>query len=106
MIAVFQVGQKEMHSIEVFSYFFSGKDIIKVDGKEIINKRSFRFTDKMKFEVDNEEKHIIEIKYNALTFKSMAYVDNKLLVGCLFPQIAGYNAFILAMIALLFAIAK
>jgi hypothetical protein len=107
MLAVFQVGKSEVHSIEVFSSLLSGRDIVKVDGEEIINKKKFSiwFTDYMEFEVGDEEKDRVELKYNTLIFSSKAYVNGKLCVGCLFPQIVGYNALIVATVALLGVVA-
>ena len=106
MLAVFQVGKSEVHSIEVFSSLLFGREIVKVDGEEIINKKKFPiwFTDHMQFEIGNEEEHRVELKYNVLTLSSRAYVDGRLYVGCLFPQVVGYNAFILAIIALVISI--
>lgn len=106
MIAVFQVGKSEVHTIEVYSSLFFAREIIKVDGIEVINKQKFPFwlTDYMQFEVGEEEKNLVELKYNTMIFRSRAYVNGKLHVGCLFPQVAGYNAYIIATIALIVAL--
>jgi hypothetical protein len=102
MLAVFQVGKSEVHTVEVYSSLTSGKEIVKVDGEEVINKKKFPiwFTDYMQFEVGEEEKYNVELKYNAMTFSSRVYVNGQLHIGCLFPQVAGCNAIIIAYIAL------
>ena len=107
MLAVFQVGKSEVHSIEVFSSLLFGREIVKVDGEEVINKKKFPiwFRDYMQFEVGDEEKKQVELKYNTLTFSSKAYVNGKLHVGCLFPQVVGYNALIVATVASLGVVA-
>ena len=106
MLGTFQVGKDELHFVEVFSSLFFGKEIVKVDGEEFINKKKFPiwFTDHMEFEIGNNEKHQVELKYNTLKFSSKVYVDGKLHVGCLFPQVVGYNAFIFALFALIVAV--
>ena len=107
MLAVFQVGKNEVHSIEVFSSFLSGREIVKVDGVEVINKKKFPIwlTDYMQFEVGDEEKNQVELKYNVSTFSSRAYVNGRLHVGCLFPQVVGYNALMVATAALIGVVA-
>ena len=108
MLAVFQVGKSEFHSIEVFSSLVFSREIVKVDGEEIINKKKFPIwlSDHMQFEVGDKEKHQIELKYNTWSLSSKVYVDGKLYVGCLFPQVIGHNALILATLAFILAMIK
>jgi hypothetical protein len=103
MLADFEVGVNEVHRVEVFSSFLGGKEIVKVDGVQVLDKRKFPLwiTDEMQFEVGDEEKHFIVLKYNAVTMKSEVYVDDALHVERLFPQVIRYNIIILAFSAFL-----
>ena len=103
MLAAFQVGNSEVHSIEVSLSTFFARHTVKVDGEEIINKKGFSNWPRnhVQFEVGDQEKHQIELKYNILALSSRVYVDGKLYVGCLFPQLIGYTALIIAIYSLI-----
>ena len=105
MLATFQVGDIEKHHVQVYSRFLGipGLEVISVDGLEILRKRKspIWLTDHLEFEVGHSERHRVELRYNTLTLSSQAYVDGRLHVGCLFPQVIGFNAIILAILALL-----
>jgi hypothetical protein len=103
MIAVFQVGTSEQHSIEVLYSYWTGREVVKVDGIVVLQKQIW-FSDRVAVEVGSLEKHQVELVCNTLTMTSQAYVDGRLHVGCLFPQVAGYHAMILAVIGQLVAI--
>ena len=102
MLAVFQVGNSEVHSVEVYSSLNFPRQIVKVDGEEIINNKGFSIwlRNHVQIEVGDQEKHQIEFKFNIFTLSSRVYVDGKLYVGCLFPQIIGYTALIIAIFSL------
>jgi len=54
MQAIFQVGNNEVHTVNVYSSMVpSGKHIVKVDGKEVINKTQpiIWFSEEMQFEI-------------------------------------------------------
>jgi hypothetical protein len=78
-----------------------GLEVITVDGVEVLRKRKppIWLTDHLEFEVGHDERHHVELRYNTLFLSSQAYVDGRLHVGCLFPQVIGYNALILAILA-------
>ena len=102
MLATFEVGQEEIHFVEVSWSFFAGREIVKVDGKEVSQKsRHFwKFKDRTRIEVGVDEKHTIDIIYEALKLESPVYVDDRLFIGCLFPQWAGHVALFAAGLAL------
>ncbi|MHC5040161.1 MAG: hypothetical protein ACYTHM_22875 [Planctomycetota bacterium] len=107
MLAVFSVGNEEVHRIEVFSSYWTGRDIVKVDGEVVVDKKKSPvwFSEHIHFEVGEKEKHRIDLHFNAITLRSQAYVDDALHVGCLFPQVPGYQAMMIAIIALAIATA-
>ena len=102
MLAVFRVGKQEIHTVEVFSSFWRGKEIVKVDGKVVISKQKLPiwFTDHMHFEVGEAEIHEVDLKYSAVRLSSRAYVDKELYVGCLFPEVIAWNAILISLLAL------
>lgn len=102
MKASFTVGPQNKHHVEVFSSYWWGKDIVKVDGVKVHEKQKFLIwlTDDIQFDI-GDEKHKVELKYNTVLMKSEAYLNGRLHVGCLFPQIIGYNAMLIAVLALI-----
>jgi hypothetical protein len=107
MLASFQVGEIEKHHVEVYSRFFGipALEVVTVDGVEVLRKTKFPIwlTDHLQFEIGDRERHTVELRYNTLSLTSRAYVDGRLHIGCLFPQVIGYNALILASLAFLLA---
>jgi hypothetical protein len=106
MVAVFQVGDAEKHSVEVFSSFWKSRDIVMVDGVVVLQKYRplIWFKDRVSFQVGEKEKHHVELVYSAIAMTSQAYVDGQLYIACLFPQVPGYNALGLALLAVAMAV--
>ena len=106
MIAVFQIGDKEHHRVEVEQPMLGRQMAVKVDDKIAVthSARYGQFSYTIPFSVGNAERHDVEIRFNYLTFKYEVYVDGKVFIGCLFPQAVGYNAFFMALLALLWAV--
>jgi len=101
MRATFEVDR---HHIEILSTFWTSLEVVLVDGKEVLRKRKLPFWlfDRLTFAAGE---HQVELRYNALLMRSEAYVDGRLKVGCLFPQVLGYNALVISLIACLLALA-
>ena len=95
MLAVLNVGEDEKHVVEVEISWWSGLEIIRVDGKEVHRRRSFRLWARIPLLVGDKEEHRVELTFNTLMMSSRAFVDGMLLRRCLFPQVIIYNLFLL-----------
>lgn len=73
----FEIGRHIKHKISIF-YSIFGLEIYKVDGKEILKKRSFAVRGNRKFTIsDNDGNYEIEIKYDMLPkVKSWLFPEN------------------------------
>lgn len=106
MLNVFQVGNQEIHRIEIDQPFVGRVLTVKVDDKVIVTHKAnpFKFGHEIPFSVGVDEIHNVELRINYLASKYEAYVDGKLLVGNMFPQAIGYNAFLLAQMAFILSL--
>jgi hypothetical protein len=104
MIAMFQVGDREKHRIEVEQPFIGRKMTVKVDNAIVAEHVSPPQSFVIKFSCGKEEVHHVQIRINYFTFKYEAYLDGQIVVGCLFPQAVAYNAFGLALMAFVLAV--
>jgi len=112
MITVFQVGNKETHRIEVEQPFSGRNMTVKVDDV-IVAKHAYAYPPLLQllrhpsftiqFSCGVNEPHKVELRINHLAFKYEAYLDDKIIIGCLFPEVVGYNAFGLAVAAFVLA---
>jgi hypothetical protein len=91
MFAEIRVGDAEQHVVGVFSSFWSGLEILTVDGKEVIRRRSLSPFITLIWDVGVEEKHTVEIRLNGLLLSSRAFVDGQCVRRCLFPQVYAYT---------------
>jgi len=104
MITTFQVGNNEKHRVEVVQPFIGRKMIVKVDDTVVAEHVSPPQSFVVRFSCGKEEVHQIELSINYVTFKYEAYLDGKIIVGCLFPQAAAYNALGIAIMALVLSL--
>lgn len=89
MHAKFQIGERETHVIEVLC-LWNGAETIKIDGKEIWRTPAFRlkFSSTINFSVGRQEVHSVTIKLRPFTPMAQVFVDDKLVIKQLFPQLA------------------
>lgn len=108
MIAVLHVGQSETHVIEVFTSYWTGSDVITVDGQEVLRTKPFamllKWNQRLAFEVGESEKHTVAIVYSNPLSTGKAYVNGRLHTGCLFPQALAFNAYLWSIGAFFFTV--
>jgi hypothetical protein len=105
MLNIFQVGNREIHRVEIDQPFFGTTLSIKVDDKVVLKRKSkpFQLAFHVPFSLGLDEVHNVELHINYLTFKYEVYLDGQLFIPYLFPQVVGYNAFGLAVMAYIMA---
>jgi sporulation protein YlmC with PRC-barrel domain len=92
----FEIGQGTKHKVNIL-YSIFGLEIYKVDGKEIMRKRSFSIRGNRKFAIaNNENNYEIEIKYDMVPkikswifpgdWIAQVYVNGNLFISGLTPS--------------------
>ena len=90
MRAEFQIGEQEVHTIEVFCSW-TGLEVVKIDGAEIWRTRAFpslNLSSSINFSVGVQEIHNVTIKLSPFTPMAQVFVDDNLAIKHLFPQLA------------------
>ena len=79
MKTTFTVGDEEKHQVEVEISYWSGRERIYVDGKQVVKKFNLGVGCDYKFIVGENEKHNVEVKGTGFfTPKIEVFVDGKL----------------------------
>src|SRR5687767_8355185 len=61
----FSVETPNLHEVEIYMSRWTGLEIYRIDGIERLRLRSFRFTVKRQLEIENSERHVLEILIKA-----------------------------------------
>lgn len=103
MRAQVHIGEAETHALDLFMSFWSGLEVVTVDGQEVHRRRNFWPWSSIHFDLGTREFHHVELRCNALAMTSRLYVDGRLARRCVFPQVKLYSALTAAVLLLLAA---
>lgn len=87
MHSKFQVGEREIHIVEIFCSS-TGTEAFQLDGQEIWRSRRFKLSSTINFPVGIQEVHSVTIKLRPFAPMAQAFVDGKLVIDQLFPELA------------------